>query len=178
MVDRFYKFAHFLPLSHPYTAVSIARLFFNHIFKLHGLPETIVSDWDVTFTSSFWTKLFYLSGTNYLLVQRTTLNLMAKLKWSTGLWRCASVVSLMSIRLNGWISYHRLNTIKIPLITLPYMLHISKWFMAARHLVYFLILLVVLSDIVDQALQKSRWHSQFHTGQFIEGTTENESFLW
>ena len=43
--------------------MQFARLFFNNIFKLYGLPETIVSDRDVTFTSLFWTELFRLSGT-------------------------------------------------------------------------------------------------------------------
>lgn len=46
VVDRFTKFAHFLPIKHPYTAVIIAQLFFDNIVKLHGLLETIVSDRD------------------------------------------------------------------------------------------------------------------------------------
>lgn len=63
VVDRFSKYANFMALSHPYTAVSVANLFFDNIFKLHGLPETIVSDRYVTFTSSFWKELFTLQGT-------------------------------------------------------------------------------------------------------------------
>ncbi|XP_055960653.1 transposon Tf2-1 polyprotein [Mercurialis annua] len=63
VVDRFSKYAHFIPMSHPYSAVSVARIFFDNIYKLHGLPETIVSDRDVIFTSAFWTELFKLSGT-------------------------------------------------------------------------------------------------------------------
>ncbi|KAF2324373.1 hypothetical protein GH714_013212 [Hevea brasiliensis] len=63
VVDRFSKYAHILNLSHPYMAVSVAHLFFDNIFKLYGLSETIISDRDVTFTSSFWTELFRLSGT-------------------------------------------------------------------------------------------------------------------
>jgi len=63
VVERFSKYTHLLPLAHPYTTMSVARLFFDNIFKLHGLPETIVSDRDVTFTSLFWTELFRLSGT-------------------------------------------------------------------------------------------------------------------
>ena len=63
VVDRFSKYAHLLPPAHPYTTVSVACLFFDNIFKLHGLPETIVSDCDVTFTSLFWTELFHFSGT-------------------------------------------------------------------------------------------------------------------
>ena len=62
-VDRFSKYAHFLALTHPYSALSIARLFFDNIVKLHGLPESIVSDRDVIFTSQLWKELFRLSGT-------------------------------------------------------------------------------------------------------------------
>lgn len=63
VVDRFSKYAHFVPLSHPYTAPTVAHVFFDNIFKLHGLPESIVCDRDVTFTSTFWKELFRLSGT-------------------------------------------------------------------------------------------------------------------
>jgi len=41
MVEHFSMHAHLLPIAHPYTVVSVARLFFDNIFKLHGLPETI-----------------------------------------------------------------------------------------------------------------------------------------
>jgi len=62
VVDRFSKFAHFIPLSHPYTAASVARVFFQEIVRLHGLPSSIVSDSDPVFTSAFWKELFSLSG--------------------------------------------------------------------------------------------------------------------
>jgi transposase InsO family protein len=62
VVDRFSKFAHFIPLSHPYTAASVARAFFNEIVRLHGLPESIVSDQDPVFTGHVWRDLFKLSG--------------------------------------------------------------------------------------------------------------------
>ena len=58
VVDRFSKYAHLLPLTHPYTTVSVARLFFDNIFKLHGLPKTILSDRDVTFTVCFGLNYF------------------------------------------------------------------------------------------------------------------------
>ncbi|KAL8154550.1 hypothetical protein AgCh_000060 [Apium graveolens] len=41
VVYHFSKYAHFIPMSHPYSAISVAKMFFDHIFKLHGLPETI-----------------------------------------------------------------------------------------------------------------------------------------
>jgi hypothetical protein len=37
-----------------YTARQIAELMFESIYKLHGLPKSIVSDRDVLFTSTFW----------------------------------------------------------------------------------------------------------------------------
>ncbi|WVZ63910.1 LOW QUALITY PROTEIN: hypothetical protein U9M48_013504 [Paspalum notatum var. saurae] len=60
VVDRFTKFAHFLPIKHPYTAQSIARCILDNIVKLHGLPKSIVSDRDPIFVSNFWQELFRL----------------------------------------------------------------------------------------------------------------------
>ncbi|KAJ4814811.1 polyprotein [Rhynchospora pubera] len=54
VVDRFTKYAHFLGLHHPYTAKEVAQLFLNQIYKLHGLPLTIITDRDPLFTSKFW----------------------------------------------------------------------------------------------------------------------------
>ena len=44
VVDKLSKYAHFLPLSHPFSAVTVAQLYFDNIFKLHGIPRTIVND--------------------------------------------------------------------------------------------------------------------------------------
>jgi hypothetical protein len=62
VVDRFTKDGHFLCLSHPFTAATVAQIFLANIFKLHGMPKTIVSDRDPTFTSSFWREPFQLQG--------------------------------------------------------------------------------------------------------------------
>jgi hypothetical protein len=62
VVDRFSKADHFIPLGHPYTAPSVARLFFDHIVKLYGIPSSIVSDRDLAFTGHFWRELFTLAG--------------------------------------------------------------------------------------------------------------------
>lgn len=62
VVDRLSKYAHFIALSHPYTALDVAQAFLDNIFKLHGMPSTIVSDRDPVFLSSVWTDLFTLQG--------------------------------------------------------------------------------------------------------------------
>lgn len=62
VVDRLTKYAHFMVLTHPYTAKDVAQLFLDNIYKLHGLPVSIVSDRDAVFTSTFWQELFKLQG--------------------------------------------------------------------------------------------------------------------
>lgn len=62
VVDRFTKYAHFLALSHPFLAITVAQLFMDHIFKLHGLPNAIVSDRDKLFISHLWQELFRVLG--------------------------------------------------------------------------------------------------------------------
>lgn len=64
VVDRFTKYAHFVPLKHPYTAIIVARVLFDAVVKLHGLPQSMISDRDTIFTSQVWKKLFKLLGVN------------------------------------------------------------------------------------------------------------------
>jgi hypothetical protein len=61
VIDKFTKYAHFLPLRHPFTATTVAHVFLDSVYKLHGLPQTIISDRDRIFTSSFWQELFKLA---------------------------------------------------------------------------------------------------------------------
>jgi len=61
--DRLTKRAHFQAMHTTATAPEVAKIFFNTIFKDHGIPKVIVSDRDAKFTSHFWKSLFSQLGT-------------------------------------------------------------------------------------------------------------------
>ena len=61
VVDIFSKYSHFVPLHHPFTAMTVARQFMDNVFKLHGFPQAIVTDRDKIFTSALWKELFHIA---------------------------------------------------------------------------------------------------------------------
>lgn len=63
VVDKFSKYAHFISLTHPFTALDVAKVFMQEIYRLHGLPLGIISDRDRIFTSQVWQELFCLCRT-------------------------------------------------------------------------------------------------------------------
>jgi hypothetical protein len=67
IIDKFSKYGHFLALSHPFSALQVAHVYMDNIYKLHGLPESIISNRDKIFTSNVWQQLFRLSDTQLLM---------------------------------------------------------------------------------------------------------------
>jgi hypothetical protein len=63
VVDRLSKYANLCSLQHPFTTSNVAQLFMDQVFMLHGMPHSIVSDCDPTFTNNFWQELFKKQGT-------------------------------------------------------------------------------------------------------------------
>jgi transposase InsO family protein len=68
VVDKLTRYAHFIPLSHPYTAQTVAQEYMDKVFRLHGMPLALVSDRDKIFTSQFWQHLFKVSGTQLRMI--------------------------------------------------------------------------------------------------------------
>ncbi|MCO5600095.1 hypothetical protein L7F22_054203 [Adiantum nelumboides] len=58
IIDRFSKQAHFVPVKKTVKPDHLARLFVAQILRLHGMPETIISDRDPRFTSLFWKAIW------------------------------------------------------------------------------------------------------------------------
>jgi hypothetical protein len=58
VVDKLTKVAHFIPVKSTHKAINIVEIFMKEIFRMHGLPKTIILDRDTKFTSNFWKALF------------------------------------------------------------------------------------------------------------------------
>ena len=63
IIDLLTSMVHLAPSRQTYRASDIAELIFDTVYKLHGLPERIVSDRDSLFTSKFWKRLHRLLNT-------------------------------------------------------------------------------------------------------------------
>jgi len=91
VIDRLSKRAHFIPTKTTATAEYTAQLFYENVWKLHGLPLKIISDRDKLFTSDFWRSLMKVLGSKLAmttpfhpqtdgLVERTNLTLKEMLR--------------------------------------------------------------------------------------------------
>jgi hypothetical protein len=67
VADTFSKYAHFITLSNLYTLATVVNAFMNNIYKLHGLPASIVSDRDPIFLRKFWKRLVRLLGSSIII---------------------------------------------------------------------------------------------------------------
>ena len=57
VVDRLTKMSHFIPCRKDIKAKQFAILFLKEIFRLHGLPQDIITDQGSIFTSDMWKEI-------------------------------------------------------------------------------------------------------------------------
>ena len=62
VVDQFTKMAHFVPTTEKTMAEGLARLFRDNIWRLHGLPESIISDRGPQFAAGLMRELNEMLG--------------------------------------------------------------------------------------------------------------------
>lgn len=66
VVDRLTKLAIFIPTTNEVTAEGLASLYLHHVWRHHGLPESIISDRGSEFNSRFWKSLTRLLDINQI----------------------------------------------------------------------------------------------------------------
>jgi len=62
VVDRLTKMVHFVPTTEKTLAEGLARLFKDNVWKLHGLPESIISDRGLQFVAGIMQELNRMLG--------------------------------------------------------------------------------------------------------------------
>ena len=62
-MDLLTKSAHFIPMKMTNSAEELVPLYMKEVLRLHGVPKSIVSDWDSMFVSKFWQSLHNALGT-------------------------------------------------------------------------------------------------------------------
>ena len=67
VICRLTLMVHVLPCHSTVTAMQVSDLYYREIVRLHGLPESIVSDRDPRFTSKFWQELHHITGSRLLM---------------------------------------------------------------------------------------------------------------
>jgi len=63
VTDVLTKMVHIIPLPSTHTAAQVAEVYYDQIYRYHGLQSAIISDRDPKFTAGFWRALHRLIGT-------------------------------------------------------------------------------------------------------------------
>jgi hypothetical protein len=66
-VDKLTKMVHYVATTTTVTAPQLSQLFMREVCRLHGVPESILSDRDPRFTAHFWRALWTQLGTKLVM---------------------------------------------------------------------------------------------------------------
>ena len=67
VIDQLTSQVHLVPTTTTVTARGVVWLMLKEVMRLHGIPESIVSNRDTKFTSIFWKELHRLMGSKLLM---------------------------------------------------------------------------------------------------------------
>ena len=81
VIDRFSKEGRFIPCNKDVTALDTACLYLNHVWKIHGLPTTIVSDRGLQFAAKVMQELCKLLGIQSKLSTAFHLQTDGQMEW-------------------------------------------------------------------------------------------------
>lgn len=107
VVDKFTKFAKFIPLSHPFTALTVTQAFIQHIYDMFGMPSMIISDRDRVFTSALWQELFKLADVKLNMSSSYILKRMDRLNDLINVWKHICDAQCMPVPQNGLSGFPR-----------------------------------------------------------------------
>jgi hypothetical protein len=66
IVDRLTKTAHFIAVHTTYYVQDYVEIYMDQIVRLHGIPNTIISDRGTQFLARFWEQLHECLGTKLI----------------------------------------------------------------------------------------------------------------
>lgn len=81
------KFAHFIILKHPFSPKQVAEIFIGRVVNKHGVPKSLIYDWNKILLSNFWKELFLALGT---VLKRSTMfypQTDGQMEREIGVWR-------------------------------------------------------------------------------------------
>ena len=67
VIDQLTSQVHLVPTTTTVTARGVTWLILKEVMRLHGIPESIMSDRDTKFASIFWKELHRLMGSKLLM---------------------------------------------------------------------------------------------------------------
>ena len=67
IICRLTSMVHLVPVNTTIKASELALIYVKEIVRLHGLPDSIVSDRDSKFTSKFWRETHRMLGTKLMM---------------------------------------------------------------------------------------------------------------
>ena len=81
---------HYVPVKVTIDTPGLAKVIINIVVRHHRVPESIMTDQGLLFTSIFWFSLCYFLGIKKSYLQPFTLKQMARRKEKTAQWRRTS----------------------------------------------------------------------------------------